>query len=229
MAFSLIANTSAGSSGGSSVTTSGIDTTGANLIVLETSNYHTIGTSITVSDSKGNTWSALNTYGPTNTESKLYYCLNPTVGSAHTFTITSNGGSTYPSIAVSAWSGAHASSSFDQQNGNNVAASSTLQVGSVTPTENDELIITGCAFYAGGTLSIDNGMTITNQTNYSAGNCMGVGLAYKIQTTAAAINPTWTHSVTFTDGAASIATFKVGVTPKSVIPNSSVPVAILAM
>src|SRR5271166_2184940 len=57
----LVAHTVAGSSNGTSVTTSGINTTGANLIVLAPVLNN--GTTVTPTDSNSNTWTAITCSG----------------------------------------------------------------------------------------------------------------------------------------------------------------------
>lgn len=205
MTFALLGNTgiSGGSGGGSS---GSVDTTGADLIIIHVSQY-TVPATITPSDSKGNTWTGLTVQaGGTENKSRLWYCINPTVGTGHTFTAT---GSNTFSCAQVAWFSGAAAAGFDQQNGAvAVGTATTLQTGSVTPSQNDELVVTGLSADRGNTLSINASFTITNQYPYSAGSREAGALAYLIQTTAGAVNPTWTTDVSAPDMAATIATFK---------------------
>lgn len=204
MAYSLIANVAAGSTGGGAVTTAGINTTGANLIVVSVGWFQN---AMTVSDSNTNTWSALTLHGELAAKAnKLFYVFNPTVGAGHTFT-ADGGASAFPALSVSAWSGS-TSTPFDVENGASGSAA-TLATGSITPAQDNELIIAGLVHdnNTAGAVSIDSTMTITDSVAYSGSNHMGESMAYKIQTTAAAINPTWniTNSAPL---AASIASFK---------------------
>lgn len=202
MAYSLLVHAAAGAV--SNATTAGIDTTGTNLIVVGISQYQavTIGS---LSDSKGNTWTPLTAQSILNSQyCQLFYCFGPTVGSGHTFTW--NGTSNFGSIAVAGFSGA-AASPFDQQNGATNKGVTTLQTGSVTPSVANELIITACSFGASGVASINSGFAITDQINYLSGTREGVALAYLIQTTATAENPTWTSGAS-NDIAAVIETFE---------------------
>ena len=126
MAFSLIAHTATGSAG----TTSGINTTGANLIVVTVA----YDTQSGVSDSNGNTWTALTAQsGSQDGNARMYYCFNPTVGAGHTFTSAQG----YGAICVSAWSGA-ATSPQDQQNGqyNGPSPTSTIEPDRITVVPN---------------------------------------------------------------------------------------------
>ena len=191
------------------VTTSGIDTTGANLIILGVS-YNT-GTTPTITDSKGNTWTGLTAQAQaSNGASRIYYCYNPTVGSGHTFSNSTSGG--FSTITVQAWADA-LSAPFDQENGAKTAGASTLATGSITPGVDNEVIISHFMFSAAGTASVNSSMTISNQQNFGAANNYGGALAYKVQTTATAINPTWTSGGGSTGLAATIASFKVNESP----------------
>lgn len=161
-----------------------------------------------ISDSKGNTWTALNNVvGNFGSNTTIYYAENPTVGTGHTFTSGAFG-----SLCVSAFSGAALSSVFDQQTAGGSAAGgagTTVQPGSVTPTQDDELIISGVGGnqYANPP-TVDSGFTIpANQPTVDGVN-FGSTIGYLIQTSASAVNPTWTvdgHGLTVT---CNIATFK---------------------
>jgi hypothetical protein len=207
MAIALVASEIALSATGNSVTTGAIDTTGADLLILQLESFLS-ATEPTVSDSKGNTWTPLTAYGTgVNTRTRIFYSVNPTVGSGHTFTAT--GLSTFPSIVASAWSGADTATPFDQENGATIAASSTsAQTGSVTPSEDGELIIAAWGHDSAttGTPSVNGGFTLLEAAPNN-GQAFGIAQAYLIQTSAAAANPTlsWTGG---TAGSTAIATFK---------------------
>jgi len=197
MAFSLVVNTIGASP------TSGIDTTGANLIVIAVSAFGAVG--LSPSDSKSNTWTALTGQVGTVAGVKLFYCLNPTVGSGHTFSY----GSGFPTVGVQAWSGAAAASVFDVENGATGAAVTSIATGSVTPSVNDEVVVTalGLADSVTGPAAINGGFTISGQSLGNTGVRESLAMGYLVQTTAAAANPTWSGFTT--DGpAAVIASFK---------------------
>lgn len=184
---------------GSPITTSAIDTTGADLLIA----FGTYPLSNTPSDSKGGTWTPLTAqsgYG------RLFWCKPTSVGTGHTFSLTDSGGT---ALAIQAWSGS-AASPFDQQNGFvGNAPTSVWKPGAVVPTENNELIVCGAGLGSGiggaGTLSIDSGFTISDQVPY--GVSYYCGFAYLVQTTAGSVNPEWTtYNSGFGDLA--IATFK---------------------
>lgn len=202
----IIGNTSAAGTA-NTVTTSSLDTTGANLVIVACSYQVSSGASLT--DNKSNTWTALTESAySANVAVKLYYCINPVVGSGHTFTLS--GTTVYPSIGVLALSGMLNANVFDVENGaNNGTAKSTIATGSITPTLDDELLVTVLGFNNSGTpLSIDNSFTVLESQNFLASNHYGLGLAYKVQTSASAINPTWTRTGTGRN-ATRIASFKV--------------------
>lgn len=204
MAFILVASTrSTGSNSGG--TTPGINTSGSTLITLVVTSY-SVNAAPTVSDNKGNTWNARTVItAGAGCRCRIYDCLNPTVGTGHTFTVA--GTTTYSIVQVLAWSGANTTSSFDQENGAGAASGTSLSAGSVTPSENNELIVTGETLggaSAGETVA--SPMTLQNYTAFSSGNNMGSAIGYEIQTTATARNPSWSGGSQ--ERAARVATYK---------------------
>jgi hypothetical protein len=195
--WSLIAHTGIDGAG-SGVTTSAINTTGANLLVAVCNWYASSGS---VSDSNGNIWTLGFATSGADTQVSIYYVYNPTVGSGHTFTWSAVNGP----ITVMAWSGS-ASSPADQSAGQNTTGATTVPPGSITPSQNNELVIAGVD--ANNNISsIDSGYTITDNESYTSGVSLGGAAAYLIQTTASATNPTFTLSGTNDSGAA-IMSFK---------------------
>lgn len=209
MAIALVVQTSAGSSDSNTFTTSNIDTTGATLLVVSIVSAATVSAP-TLSDNKSNTWTALTTRttpGPT-VRTIMYYAENPTVGSGHNFTVTGDG--KFASINVSAWSGTATASVFDTENGNNGAETGTsIQPGSVTPANNDSLVVTSLSLGVSATPTINGSFTITSSVDVVGGQHYGCSFAYLIQTTAAAANPTWDWSPAGGPNCAEIAVFKV--------------------
>lgn len=176
-----------------------INTNGANLIVVSVG-----GVGGVLSDSQSNIWTPLTTHG----NNKLYYCYAPTVDSSHVF--RANAASSFSCVAVAAFSGA-ASSPLDQQNGaTGLTGTTSLATGSVTPAEDNELLVMGLGDFApnGGSTAITVG-TLLQAANINGGTSYGNAIAYDIQTTATTRNPSWSWA-TATGGttAASIATFK---------------------
>lgn len=203
IAFVASAKITTGTSSGS--TTAAANTTGANLIVLAVQ-YQTNAT-ITVSDSAGNTWTALSAYGNwAESGSQMYYCLNPVTSSAHTFTVSGSG--SYSQISALAFSGAGA---IDQQAGyaTTTIGNTSVQPGSITPSYANELIVSSVNNNGLYSISINDSFTAYtyNQVNNVT---FGGGIAYLIQTSAAAIDPTWSFTASSGQSVAAIASFRLG-------------------
>lgn len=188
------------------VTSAGIDTTGATILAFGLISYGA-ATEPTVSDSKGNTWTQRTAYTDGVTRTRVYYAANPTVGSGHTFTATGTG--SFSAVAVSAHDGIATTTPYDVENGGSFSSGTTGSTGSVTPSEDGELLVAVWGYAANGQptgVSVDNSFTVMGQAS-NTGNSFGVAHAYLYQTPAAAVNPaaSWTGS---TSGSAAIATFK---------------------
>jgi hypothetical protein len=210
-AFTLIAN--AGGSGTPDATTSAIDTTGADLLVLAVSYYSGGfaggGATATVQDSKGNTWTGLTGRQGNVSANRIWYCRGGTVGSGHTFTVlgSTGSGAGAAAIAVQAWSGSNATP-FDVQNGALVTSTTSVQAGSVTPTNNNSLIIAAASITDNSSAyNVNSGFTISNNVPWQSGTNEGLSMAYLKQDTAAAVNPTFSWTGT-ADAAANNAVFK---------------------
>lgn len=188
-----------GANGGS---TTAIDTTGADLLVLVVHEYSG-GSHSTPSDSKSNTWTGLTVRDNGSlTRTRIYYAKNPTVGSGHTFTYSASG--SFPLIQVLAFSGADLSAPFDQENGT-TGSSASAAPGSVTPgVDNEALVAAVCN--NGGITAVGSSFTLELNMNTVAGVNMGGATAYKVQTSAGAENPAFTLSAS--PWSAVIATFK---------------------
>lgn len=201
-------------------TTDPIDSTGANLIVLSVA--CDAPSTPTITDNKGNSWTplTLSTAGPVKT--RMYYCVDPVVGTNHTFTATG----AFPAIFAAAFAGMASPAPFDQENGGTANATGlTLSTGSVTPNENNELVITALGInYFGQTVSINNGFTVLDREEFVSGNNYGGAMAYKLQGVASSENPTWTR-VNAEAMSTRIATFRstsVTSPSSSVSPSTSI-------
>lgn len=188
MAIALVTSAQAGSSTGSNVTTSGVNTTGANLIVVAISSAKA-GTVPVLSDSKGNTWTSVGAFSSTALASVSYfYCTNPTVGAGHTFTASSTAG--LPLLTAFAFSGAGTVFSVYQSTAHATASATSNQASASFANVGD-----GCAFITGicsggSSYNTPTGYTVT-VSNFLAATHMGGGAGYKIQTTGSAESPTW--------------------------------------
>ena len=136
----------------------------------------------------------------------MYYCSAPIVGTGHTFTYS--GTSIYTAMCVQAFSGLASSTPFDVQNGAATTGATSLQTGSITPTANGELLVTYIAPFNSVSVSptIDSGFTVTDFIAGGGGN-WAAAMAYFVQPTAAAINPTWSYTPS-ASASTEIASFK---------------------
>lgn len=194
--FSLVSHTSAVNS----ATTPGINTTGANLIVIFTTRESSAPT-----DSLGNTWTPITNLTEGNSIGALYYKFNPTTGAAQTFTSSGTNGT----IEVQAWSGA--SVGLDpglHSAAGSTTSSATVQPGSLTPSGNNELLVSGASLAGGSTYSVNSSFTISDANNFTGGSTFGGAMGYFVQSTAAAVNPTWSVSAAQADQMAAMAVFK---------------------
>lgn len=180
-----------------SPTTTGVDTTGATLIVVHCAAG---STSTAVTDSKGNTLTALTNQG-SGTTSRLFYVTSPITGTGHTFSCNGS----LETAAMEAFSFAGA---FDQQNGSAPGVVTSAQPGSITPTAPFEVVITGFTFTAVNPATINSGYTITDQQGVVGGVSYGNAMGYLIQTAPAATNPTWNNSGASGQMITTIASFK---------------------
>lgn len=179
-----------GIDGGTSGT---FDSTGADTLFLV---FGTIDADAnTISDSKGNNWTLVRDHnGGFDLKCYLYRSDTPaTVGSGHTITVSNTGAKI--AIAVEGMAGGATSSIDDQENSNGALFSQTLQPGSITPSEDNTVVITGIMASDNDRepTSINGGFTVAASSASTGENLsINIGIAYLIQTTAAAANPTWT-------------------------------------
>lgn len=210
MGISVLANIGAASADNHSVTTQGTpqDTSGASMIYIGTG-----ATSLPLppQDNFGNVYTPLPSQGGFL---QCWRCENPINGPGHYWSMAGNP-FTEPSIAVLVLAGT-VDNALDQQSG---AAAS--QPGSITPTQDGEIVIT--AMVCSGTpAAVDSGFTVAELLHSSSST--GLGLAYKIQTAAAALNPTWSVASGSVLEATTIASFKASSFPPA--PPTPTPLAL---
>jgi hypothetical protein len=185
MAFSLLTNTIAQVATGGS--TSAIDTTGCSLLVVMVA--ETTAPTTTLTDSKGNTWVELaSVIRLIGNDCRMFYCINPSNGAGHTFTLS---GGTNCTLAVLGFS-SQFTPVFDQETGNDAGAS-TIQPGAIAPTLPDSVLITMEADSSPGTRSIDSGFIKVDDVG-AGSSSSGMATAYKVVASIASENPTWTGS-----------------------------------
>lgn len=203
MPFALVTSVSAGSTTNDNVTTAGVDTTGTTLLVAAVASAN--GT-ITVSDSNANTWVARTKYSTPGLGDtlRLFFVRNPTVGAAHTFTVTST--AQFPAIAVAAYSGTISGQVREDADvgiaqANDLTALDLI-IGTITPTDSNELLVCAVQHNTGvDAVTITSPFTI-RQTFKATANAFGVSLADDIQTTPTTRTPrfSWTTKVTAAGG-----------------------------
>lgn len=222
--MALIANTyAAGVNGG---TTPSVNTTGATFLVVSTSEF--TGGTVTVSDSKSNTWSSSIASGTDSSpDTTIWYVANPTVGTGHTFTVS--GTSSYATICVQAHSEVVTTSPFDVSNSTfGFSSSSPYSASSITPSADGYLVIAAFGHNVGSAVTVGSSMTITDDRPLVGGTSFGNTLAYLYQTTAAAINPAFSFTGT-TNCSSVVAAFEVSTstsktaTPATLTATVSIP------
>ncbi len=196
--------------------TTGVDLTGADLLVVGVAEYQSATSTSLLDDSNGyhfnNTFIPLTAYhDATICRVTWSYVLGPNVTSGtvspYELAITSNG--SFITYCVMGFAGVKASGAFDQETGNSATSGTSISTGSVTPSEDNCLVITA--------LCVNDNVDTASISSYtqpsgspiqgSGGNWLGGAFAYHIQTTATATNPTWTWG-TSGQNAATVAVFK---------------------
>ncbi len=164
-----------------------------------------------LSDNKGNTYVERTPKGSigNDSETSLWDCLNPIVGTGHTFTITG----TATAVIIEAHDAGDLE--FDIESG--VPEEATpVKPGALTPSANGALIITGCGGICANS-SVDSPFVeAETDINVAAGVNYGVGLAHYYQATAALVDPEWTIAGSgglSTQAAAVMAVYKPATAP----------------
>ena len=213
--------TQIGGGDGSDLTSSSINTTGADLIIIFYTYYDSGGSpSIPLTDTHTGCASSCNTFHPLTqlsihqNSSRIAYAWNASGGTSHTFTESAGGGLYNGTFCVVAYSGSQTSSDpFDKEDSNYAFTGNTLQPGgsgTFTPTAANSLVVTGI-----NVTQQNNPLTISGGS-FSIVDQIGPGTdklsayAQVIQTAITGVNPTWgTDGVG--DSQANIAAFKAAV------------------
>lgn len=203
-----IAYVSSAEGGGNFGGTSGsFNSTGADLLVVlagGTSNIHTA----TISDNKGNTWTALNNQGGSTSGSKGWYAKNAIVGTGHTVTI-SIGNSTVSVFHVYALSGADLTTPLIAQDGNWAGPAETMEYSAgVSPTNGGIALCNVNCVNDLDSISINESYTIQITTVASGGNNNYQSSAYKLFPTGALTNPDWSWTGSEDEMAGHLVAFK---------------------
>jgi len=181
----LIASTTKGGNAAAVITSDPINSTGGRFICLAFGYFTEVGTSV-ISDNKGNVYVSLTPAGPSN-KTRLFYCINPKVGTGHIF--TGNGALNYGSATAMVFD--------DIIGGVQGEAGGDSTAGPVTATENHELFISSVVLAAaGGTPAIANGFTIAGGLPFNTGLYVGHSAAYKKQAIAGPETAIWSGGIT---------------------------------
>lgn len=182
----LAKRTMKGSTNGSSVTTDPIDTSGCDLIVVSVTS---VSPAAAISDSYSNTWIGLTGQNSGNGSVRLFYCIAPTVGAAHTFSCSSG---TAPEIGVMAF--VAGLSTFDAENGATQSSGTSLAVGSLTTASDEEIVVVATAdANSFGVRGIDGTMLCQADADFLVGGQHYTSVTYcGIQHAAGVISPTVT-------------------------------------
>lgn len=210
-AITLVAHAGASAaSATSNVTTTAVNATGGNFIVAVVASQDG-SVSITLSDSTGgNTYSLSIPSQNGGPVEQIYYTFGATVSSSQTWTVNTGGNTEFASISVAVFAGV--GSATDGNAGSTTGFDSSAQFGPITPTVDGDLVVAalGVHEWSPVTYSIDSGFTIVASSPYVGGSSFGTQLAYLIQTTAAAANPTWFFSPSIFTAGGTNAAFKAG-------------------
>ena len=211
MAITLLTHTSSGDSAndGESDSTPNIVTTGANFLATGVAYYDGNTPTVRVVDSKSNTWSARTVKKFADFASQIYYSKPVSVGTGHNVTVDSNPTTAlYPSIHFASFAGVHATP-YDGESAGGQTTGQSVQPGSLTPSVDGCLILAMlcCDALNVAGLSINGGFTLLDPLDNTGNVAVGGAMAYLIQTSKAAVNPTFAWSGA-TIGSAVMAAFK---------------------
>jgi hypothetical protein len=205
--------------GSSSETTAAINTTGATLLVAYISGNAQDLCAYTVTDAvggtgTGNIWRCAKETDITHRLVALMYSYDSSggalvSGASHTLTVAW-GAYRWTSIALTAWSGTLTTADpLDQTNSAFDTYNHTLASGSITPTVNGELVIAGFTTNSNEQTSFGSSPLTVLVEGLLGGDQNAASIATVIQTTAAAVNNTFTQSWD-TSMAVAIVSFKPG-------------------
>jgi hypothetical protein len=192
-AISLVAHAAGTGGHTNGDTTSAVNTAGASLLVAAVGGSGS-GT-FTVSDTYNNVWIPLSSPGAdaVNGIVRIYYVVNPAVGSGHQVSVTGSG--IFATIAMQAFSGVAVVSTLETQSGAATGSSTTFQAGSVTPLAAGDIVV--AAIEQGSATSVTmSGATVTDQIATVGGLSYGVAMAYLLAPSSSPQNPTWTTNIT---------------------------------
>lgn len=192
--WELIAEAAEGSASGNGVVTDTIDNSGATIGFLHLASTDVDDSAFNLfQDNLGNYWQKLNDdVNSAFARSRFYICYNPRTSDDYQFSVTGPG--LAPTVHVKFFKGNYQLAPLDQSNFGS-ASSTTRQPGSITPTEDGELLIVVSSQFGSGDPTINLSFVGSDSIGYNSiggGGNMGGGMWYLVQSSAAAINPTIT-------------------------------------
>ncbi len=206
-AIEVVFVVSTGSGDGSNVTTAAQNSTTVDYILIAKRYW---STEPTLTDNQtGNTYSAVTAAqdsgdGTGRPRLRLYGGIPGDKDASHTWTLS--GSFNEPGITVWGLKGVKQTSPIDQTSGAGVDGGTSIQAGSITPSEDNCIVICAAGYKIGTSGSINLSFTgnFIDGVNFFSN---GGGGGYEIQTTATARNPTisWTGT---NDASASIVSIK---------------------
>lgn len=195
MGWTILQHGARQSSDGFTFTASIGDTTGMDLLVVHM--YENTGANGVITDSIANSFDATHVFQNQHHYGSIY-AKNATGGASHTVTHTVSG-QQFPCFVFWALKGSLQSAdpfgSFNQNTGSGLTSIAT---NSVTPSVDGAILLCSLGYNGTSTRAINAGFSTPDQLGLASGTAFGVAGAYLVQTTAAAVNPTW--SWTTADG-----------------------------
>ena len=186
-----------GNGGNTTITATPINTTGANACMLAVSGYSTnLATGAAITDSSdgvnftnGTVWSTIPDSLTGSARTAIFYAIGSNLHTAasHTFKATTGTGNTYLSVAVKCWSGVGGLDGSVHHRA--YVGTNTVAPGSITPTNNNELVVLACADTMASIQDSVTGFTKSENVAFSSSHAIALWFGYQLQTTKTAVNP----------------------------------------
>lgn len=191
-----VVSVKAGSANGISVTSSNVDTRGADVGFAVLGSVASFGQQ-PLFDNQGNYWKPVFSQSHSGgVLATLYTCENLRTSATHNLFTGAIGNS--PGLAATFYKGHRTVSMTDLSDYLNTGNAATFSPpNGITPTVNDALVLSLMASFAGSTAPIvDSNLFYQSYSCNALGNHMGIGLGRIVQATAALAKPAWTTGST---------------------------------
>lgn len=187
--------------------TAAMNNTGATLMTAYVSCQVSSTAGVSISDTSGNSWSNMIWQSMSSRfeltyplHGTLWYVTNPTVTSSQSVILS--GASSFCTMFVASFSGTGAVDVFNSASSDPTLSPTSFQPGSVT-VASGELAVSGFGTYCGGScntpaISVGSSFSIAESAN--ANTMLDGGIAYYVQPSTGALNPSWSAAI-ITDGA----------------------------